>query len=61
MTTRQQSSPEAFSLQDNELLYLACPSREDVPFFNHCMRLAKSRGMSWRDGLEYIIAQRRER
>lgn len=41
------------------LLDLACPTKEDAPFFNHCMRLAKEMGMSWEEGLRYTIEQRR--
>ena len=40
------------------LLDLACPTKEDVPFFNHCMRLAKERGMTWVQGLQYTIEMR---
>lgn len=43
-----------------DLMDLACPTKEDVPFFNHCMRLAKERGMSWEEGLRHTIEQRRE-
>ena len=42
----------------SELLQLACPTREDVPFFNHCMALARARGMTWEEGLRYVIEQR---
>jgi hypothetical protein len=42
----------------SELMQRACPSPEDVPFFNHFMSLAKEMGMSWREALEYVIAQR---
>ena len=40
------------------LLDLACPAKEDAPFFNHCMRLAREMGMSWEEGLRYTIEQR---
>ena len=43
-----------------ELLAQACPSKEDTPFFNHCMALAKARGLSWEEALEYTIEMRRE-
>ncbi len=40
------------------LLEQACPTAADVPFFNHCMRLARNMGMSWEEGLQYVIEQR---
>ena len=40
------------------LLERACPSEADVPFFNHCMRLARSMGMSWDEALRYVVEQR---
>lgn len=42
-----------------ELLEEACPTRVDVPFFNYCMRLARGMGMSWEEGLRYVIEQRK--
>ncbi len=42
----------------DELFALACPSREDAPFFNHCMSLAKDMGMTWEEGLRYTIEMR---
>ncbi|CAN5556763.1 hypothetical protein BH10ACI4_BH10ACI4_37910 [soil metagenome] len=44
----------------DELLALACPAKEDTPFFNHCMAIAKERGLSWEQALEYTIEMRRE-
>ena len=41
-----------------DLLSRACPNPEDVPFFNHCMTLARDQGMSWEEGLRYAIQQR---
>ena len=40
------------------LLQKACPTPADVPFFNHCMHLARGMGMSWEEGLRYVIEQR---
>ena len=40
------------------LLQQACPTPADVPFFNHCMHLARGMGMSWEEGLRYVIEQR---
>lgn len=42
----------------DDLLRQACPHAEDVPFFNHCMRLAREQGMNWGEGLLYTIEQR---
>jgi hypothetical protein len=39
----------------------ACPTKEDTPFFNHCMSIAKARGMSWKEALEYTIEMRGDR
>ncbi len=36
-----------------ELFARACPTKEDTPFFNHCMSLAKDMGMTWEEGLRY--------
>ncbi len=44
-----------------ELFAKACPTKEDTPFFNHCMSIAKARGMSWKEALEYTIEMRGER
>ena len=44
-----------------ELFAKACPTKEDAPFFNHCMSIAKDRGMSWKEALEYTIEMRGER
>ncbi len=46
---------------DPDLITRACPTPEDVPFFNHCMTLAREQGMSWDEGLRYTIRQREER
>ncbi len=42
-----------------ELMKQACPTAADVPFFNHCMHLARSMGMNWEEGLNYVIEQRK--
>jgi hypothetical protein len=44
----------------DELFAKACPTKEDTPFFNHCMSIAKARGMSWKEALEYTIEMRGE-
>ena len=46
--------------RSHTLLALACPAKEDTPFFNHCMALAKAQGMTWDEGLDYVIRCRRE-
>ena len=51
--------PREFSARANELLQLACPIKEDTPFFNTHMAQAKSKGMTWVEGLEYVVACRR--
>ena len=42
------------------LLTLACPTDEDVPFFNDCMKRAKANGLSWDESLRYTIEARRK-
>jgi hypothetical protein len=44
-----------FANRARQIEALACPKPEDTPFFNHCMNIAKSRGMTWGQGLEYVI------
>jgi hypothetical protein len=44
-----------FTNRARQIEALACPKPEDAPFFNHCMSIAKSRGMTWDQGLEYVI------
>jgi hypothetical protein len=41
-----------------ELFARACPTKEDTPFFNHCMSLAKDMGMTWEEALRYTIEMR---
>jgi hypothetical protein len=45
----------------DELFAKACPTKEDAPFFNHCMSIAKARGLAWKEALEYTIEMRGER
>jgi hypothetical protein len=44
----------------DELFSQACPSKEDTPFFNHCMAIAKARGLNWEEALEYTVEMRRD-
>jgi hypothetical protein len=49
-----------FTACANELLRAACHSKEDTQFFNRSMAQAKAMGMSWVEGLEYVVQCRRE-
>jgi hypothetical protein len=42
------------------LLTLACPTDDDVPFFNDCMKRAKAHGLSWEESLRYTIGARQQ-
>jgi hypothetical protein len=42
------------------LLSQACPTDEDVPFFNDCMKRARANGLSWDDSLRYTISVREQ-
>ena len=53
------ANPPEISQHVRDLLAAACPTPEDTPFFNHCMTLAKAQGLSWTEGLEYVIQCRR--
>jgi hypothetical protein len=44
-----------FAERARQLEALARPTPEDTPFFNHCMKLAKSMGMTWEQALEYVV------
>ena len=50
--------PNQDETREVTLLERACPTPADAPFFNHCMNLARSMGMSWEEGLRYVIEQR---
>ncbi|HEY6376803.1 MAG TPA: hypothetical protein VIX90_14880 [Edaphobacter sp.] len=39
-----------FAERARQLEALARPTPEDAPFFNHCMGLAKSMGLTWEQG-----------
>jgi hypothetical protein len=47
-----------FAERARQLEALARPTPEDTPFFNHCMGLAKSMGLTWEQALEYVVACR---
>jgi len=44
-----------FAERARQLEALARPTPEDTPFFNHCMALAKSMGMTWEQALRYVV------
>ncbi len=50
---------EELTEKQRRLYEEACPAPEDTPFFNHCMTLAKAQGMSWTEGLEFVVQCRR--
>lgn len=50
---------EEIKADHSKLMEEACPTPADVPFFNHCMHLARGMGMSWEEGLRYVIEQRK--
>jgi len=54
----------ALSIEDYEdlsaeLLYRACPSVEDEPFFNLHMGVAVQLGLNWVECLQYVLELRR--
>ena len=51
-------SPGDFTDKAADLLHRACPDRDDTPVFNAMMAVAKAQGMSWIEGLEYVIERR---
>jgi hypothetical protein len=52
-------SPEAFSRKAWELYQMACPDDDAIPAFRHAMSIAKARGMTWIDGMEFAVKFRR--
>jgi len=53
-----QLSPSEFSQRAHMLLAAACPTKDDTAAFNRHMTAAKAQGMSWVEGLQYVIDQR---
>ncbi len=51
-------SPQEFSAHARRLLSRALPDPNDLPVVNRLMAEAKGRGMTWVEGLEYVIEQR---
>ena len=56
--SRSMKLTHGFTPNFGMLLTLACPTDEDTPFFNRCMREAKDKGLSWNDSLRYTIDAR---
>ena len=52
--------PVEFSKRAADLLQKACPEKADEPFFNRNMVMAKALGLTWVEGLQYVIQRRRE-
>lgn len=56
-------SPMTLTIQDpfdvEQLLTAACPTEEDTPFFNHCMKLAREQGLEWEQALEFTVGMRK--
>ncbi|GAC1418376.1 MAG: hypothetical protein NVSMB62_10110 [Acidobacteriaceae bacterium] len=42
-----------------DLMSKACPTQQDVPFFNRCMSRAREMGLEWERALDYVIEQRK--
>lgn len=42
-----------------DLMSKACPTQQDVPFFNRCMSHAREMGLEWERALDYVIEQRK--
>ena len=51
--------PAEFSQRAADLLAEACPDDSSRVFFERNMTLASSMGMSWVEGLQFVIEQRR--
>ena len=49
-----------FTANLSTLLTTACPTDEDIPFFNDCMKRAKANGLSWDESLRYTIRARQQ-
>jgi hypothetical protein len=42
-----------------DLMSKACPTAQDVPFFNRCMARAREMGLEWERALDFVIEQRK--
>ena len=54
------SAVARFAQQIKSLEALACPSADDVEYFNRHLQIASALGLNYRDGLEFIIRMRRQ-
>ncbi len=52
-------TPEDFSRKLTELLAQACPNSEHKDFFDRNMAAASALGLSWIEGLQFVIQKRR--
>lgn len=58
LSFRAMAITNGFNANLGVLLALACPTDEDVPFFNDCMKRAKANGLSWDESLRYTVGAR---
>ncbi|MDE3103932.1 MAG: hypothetical protein KGK08_02040 [Acidobacteriota bacterium] len=49
-----------FSANLGMLLAQACPSDDDIPLFNECMKRARANGLEWNQALLYTIQVREQ-
>ena len=52
-------SPTDLTRRVQELQRQACPDKESEAFYNRNMQLAKGMGMTWVQGLQFVISQRK--
>ncbi|MGI4831544.1 MAG: hypothetical protein ACRYFU_25675 [Janthinobacterium lividum] len=52
-------SAQTLGTRANDLFQQACPSKQDEAFFNRQMQRALSLGMTWLEGLQFVIVERR--
>lgn len=50
--------PAEFTRRTHELLAQACPDRESEQFFSRNMAAAKALGMTYVEGLQFVIEKR---
>ena len=50
--------PAKFSRRVHTLLAQACPDQESEPFFNRNMTMASELGLTYAEGLQYVIQKR---
>ena len=52
--------PTELTRRGQELLQKACPEKQGAPFFNRHMLQANALGLTWLEGLQFVIQRRRE-